>query len=732
MHPAQIFNNLKIGYKIAFGFGIVGLLFLGVITLYQNTLAQTLYTFQTEILDRAEVEKSRATQVNTLLLEARRNEKDFFLRKEGKYLEGVRTLIQALQKQVDEMMQTALANKDESSAKMDGEIKRLSGEYLTAFLQVGQAETEKGLDPQSGLQGIFRQNAHTLEKRIKEFDSEEISLDLLHLRRVEKDYLLRKDLKYVMNLEKRMQHLLQSIERSTLSAGAKTQLTKNVELYWTEFKHFLQQGADKGALSDGFREAAQQIEAQLEGLYVPGLAQAYLEIRKDEKDYLLRGDEKYVAAVGKRVAQLQQVIQAAGITASEKQSLVETITRYHDAFLALVAKDQEINTHGVKMRAAAHAITPIVADLVKEASNDMTSTASAAATASQQQARFALIVSAVILFLGALLAWIIGKGIVDPIHALRTILQAFAEGDLSISSQITQKDEIGAMADALDQSAIRLREVIEQIKQSSVEVAHGGQQLSDAAQSFAQNSAEQAAAIEETSSSMDLMAHSIQQNNQHAVTTAQISQHAAQDAVATGQSVSQAVHAMREIAQKISVIEEISRQTNLLALNAAIEAARAGEHGKGFAVVAAEVRKLAERSQHAAGEIGTLSTSSMQVAEQAGSMLAKLVPEIQKTAALIQGIATASQEQDHSATQINSAIQQMDHSIQRNAGTSEEMAATSEQLSAQADALQDAIAFFKTGQGEAVPRSGARVGKRAVQRALPQPQNSAMLPAYRA
>ncbi|MBF0096425.1 MAG: methyl-accepting chemotaxis protein [Magnetococcales bacterium] len=631
------------------------------------------------------------------------------------------------------MLRSALANQDASSAKMDEEIKRLSGEYLTAFLQVGQAETEKGMDPQSGLQGIFRQNAHALEQRIKEFDSEEVYLELLQLRRVEKDYLLRKDLKYVMDLEKRVQQLLQGIERSTLSGGVKGQLAKNVEQYWSEFKHFLQQSADKGGSSDAFRETAHQIEAQVENLYVPGLAQAYLEIRKDEKDYLLRGDEKYVAGVGKRVAKLQQMIQAAGIAAGEKQALTETAKRYHEAFLALVAKDQEINTHGVKMRAAAHAITPIVADLVKEASEDMASTAGAAATSSQQQARFALIVSAIILLLGALLAWTIGKGIVDPIQALRTILQAFAEGDLTIRSRIKQKDEIGAMAEALDQSANRLREVIEQIKQSSVEVAHGGQQLSDAAQSFAQNSAEQAAAIEETSSSMDLMAHSIQQNNQHAVTTAQISQHAAQNAVATGQSVAQAVGAMREIAQKISVIEEISRQTNLLALNAAIEAARAGEHGKGFAVVAAEVRKLAERSQHAAGEIGMLSSSSMQVAEQAGSMLAKLVPEIQKTAELIQGIASASREQDQSATQINGSMQQMDQSIQRNAGTSEEMAATSEQLSAQADALQDAIAFFKTGS-EGVTERVVKPVRAAHKALLPQsqPKNSVMLLPYRA
>jgi len=171
---------------------------------------------------------------------------------------------------------------------------------------------------------------------------------------------------------------------------------------------------------------------------------------------------------------------------------------------------------------------------------------------------------------------------------------------------------------------------------------------------------------------------------------------------------------MKRIAGKISIVEEIARQTNLLALNAAIEAARAGEHGKGFAVVAAEVRKLAERSQKAAGEITQLSGTSVEVAEKAGELLARILPSVQKTAELVQEVTSASREQDTGGAQINQALQQLDQVIQSNAGASEEMSATSEELAHQAGQMQGAIGFFR------VDDSGrARSGVSVVARALP-------------
>jgi methyl-accepting chemotaxis protein len=222
---------------------------------------------------------------------------------------------------------------------------------------------------------------------------------------------------------------------------------------------------------------------------------------------------------------------------------------------------------------------------------------------------------------------------------------------------------------------------------------------------MSQGATEQAASAEEASSSIEEMNATIRQNADNALQTEKIALKSAADALESGKAVAEAMAAMKDIAARISIIEEIARQTNLLALNAAIEAARAGEHGKGFAVVAAEVRRLAERSQTAAGEISKLSGSSVQVAEKAGTMLAKLVPDIQKTAELVQEISAASREQTTGAGQINGAIQQLNQVIQQNAGAAEEMSSTAEELSSQAEQLQEAIAYFQVDEQE---RPGVR------------------------
>jgi methyl-accepting chemotaxis protein len=282
---------------------------------------------------------------------------------------------------------------------------------------------------------------------------------------------------------------------------------------------------------------------------------------------------------------------------------------------------------------------------------------------------------------------------VKSMREVTGVAQEIAGGNLMVKVQ-PRSDEDSLMK-AFAEMVRRLSEVVHDVKGSADNVATGADALSQSSQQLSQGSTEQASSVEEISASIEQMSSNIKQNADNASQTEKIAAKAALDAKEGGDAVAQTVEAMKQIASKISIIEEIARQTNLLALNAAIEAARASEHGRGFAVVASEVRKLAERSQRAAGEITQLSGSSVKVAERAGELLRKILPDVQKTSELVQEISAASREQDSGASQVNKAIQQLDQVIQQNAAGSEETSSTSEELSTQATQLQTAIAFFR-------------------------------------
>ena len=306
-----------------------------------------------------------------------------------------------------------------------------------------------------------------------------------------------------------------------------------------------------------------------------------------------------------------------------------------------------------------------------------------------------MVITAIIVALILLVSMLITKNAIRALNEAVRVSNSLAEGDLTVNIDIQTGDETGQLLMAMKHMVARMQGIVAGVKAAAGTVAEGSGRLSDGAEMVSQRTTEQAASAEEASSSVEEMHATIKQNADNAMMTEKIALKSAADAEESGKAVSEAVYAMKNIAEKITIIEEIARQTNLLALNAAIEAARAGDHGRGFAVVASEVRKLAERSHSAAVEIGQLSGSTVDVAERAGTMLTKLVPDIQKTAELVQEISAASREQASGTDQINSSIQQLNQVIQQNAGAAEEISSTSQELSSQADELLKTISFFK-------------------------------------
>jgi methyl-accepting chemotaxis protein len=474
-----------------------------------------------------------------------------------------------------------------------------------------------------------------------------------------------------------------------------------------------------------------------------------LAIHRADKNIILDASEASVAAQTKSIDGYaedarQQIDELRRQLVGENARLVETLAANFRNFLTVSAQGRAIaaingNDKAFKL-ASGDGKSAFVAAIGSwtDLSDYIAAGIEAAVAAAHQDYAAAKTIMATILVVSVLLAVIIGgwiiRGILGNLRRATDLADAVAQGDLSTQVSATGNDELAdliatlktmvdnlrataAVADeiargnlavqtprrsdkdvlgiALETMVNRLRTVANETSQSSAAVSSGSRQLSASADQLSQGATEQAAAAEEASSAMEQMAANIKQTANNSGQTERIARQSAADAQLSGEAMVRTVQAMQTITSKISIVQEIARQTDLLALNAAVEAARAGEHGKGFAVVASEVRKLAERSQRAATEISSVSTEMLGVAQQAGEMLGRLVPDIKKTAELVQEISAACREQDIGADQINVAIQELDKVIQQNASASEEMSATAEELSAQAEQLQQMTSFFQ-------------------------------------
>ncbi len=688
-----MFQSLKLRTKLFLGFGLAAGLLVVVVVLYQFAMSGSVTAFL-DLMNEEVAIQVHAETAEISMLQCRRNEKDFLLRKDLKYKDELHENLASVVKNADAIVPLARSVGSEDLARLAMSIKGAADKYESAFVALTQAWEKRGLTHDSGLQGAFRKVVRDAEMAFEKHQVQDLYIDLMLMRRWEKDFSRTRATRYHDRMIATQESFARKLALREDKSEALLESERGFEAYVKAFSEYEKAGT--AGNYEAVRSAAETMEQGLNSLFVPDVKGLLLMIRRGEKDYLLRGSEKYVKVTHANVDALVSAFKNSDADPKFVEQAIAMGEAYRAAFDALVAEDIHIQSIVAEMREAVHAIEPVVDKIAHDAWEMAKAKASSVESDASTMGTIAILVGLFAVIGGILTALIIVRSILrqlgtDP-KDLVEITQQIAQGKLGVSFEGTP--DISSVYGAMKVMVDRLTEILGRVSNSAASVASGAEELTATAETVSNGANQQAAGVEEVSSSVEEITASIQQNSENATSTETISRQASEDAQEGGKAVDATVSAMREIAEKISIVEEIARQTNLLALNAAIEAARAGEQGKGFAVVAAEVRKLAERSGAAAAEISELSVSSVAVAEKAGSMLVKMVPDIQKTSDLIQEISASSREQAEGVRQINNGIQHLDSTVQQNASASEELASTAEELSAQAQQLQMAINYF--------------------------------------
>jgi len=448
----KLATRLRIGEKIGLGFGLVGLIFIAVIWHYVSTQRELLSDY--EDLHRIYgARQSYAFKIESRLTAMRAAQERFLRRRDPALAEEVRRQAALLQQQAGELAAT-----DADSRQAAEHLQELAKRFLRRFDAIVEAWQVKGLDEDSGLQGAFRGAAHALEELAGHYNVDRPYLLLLQVRRREKDLGLRRDPRYQAHVHALLDELRATVSASGLSGTTKERLAAEIKTYRTELDAYAEVVLANRDIAGGkgpFRDAAHRIEAILQAHYIPGMKTQILQLRRREKDYLLRGDAEYVAMVAGIAGEIRAQVRESAVSRAEQSRLLTLLANYERDFRALVDQDHRIARLSAEMDAAARQITPLVEENLRHANKLMASMSAEIAAASAKKAQLSLAIAAAALLLGVLFAILLTRRIVTPVRRMAALLDQLTHETPStrIPTDPKGRDEINAMAISLNTMA---------------------------------------------------------------------------------------------------------------------------------------------------------------------------------------------------------------------------------------------------------------------------------------
>ena len=718
---ASFWQNMNLSVKFSITFGVAIVLFLLSIAMFKISANQTETGYQ-NLLSREIVISNLSSNISTSLALCRYDAKIFLASGDRNSLDSFQKNSSALTTSAGRIADLAdeEVNKIQALAKQIGE---LQSEYKRIFNLTVQSAERIGFDESQGLHHEFHQAATELELMAGRYELSEFFFSVLELMHSVDLFFNIPTPKHQTKVEKDIGHVTRVLTSGKMDKDTKDTIGFRLEEYTKWIKESF--GADQDMvdiIKDQIGTYKKSLMDEITSFYVPQAQVATLEIRRAEKEYLIKLGNDYAEATNLRVKTLQQVFEESTIPVQKKDAVNEVIKKYQDFFATFHQENEQIAEHREKMRDIVRQIEPMVQQIADQAAQLTTSKIRSTQLATQKINRIALFASIAVILLIIVFSYITVRSITTPLKKTISLAGKMAKGDLTGKLEVHQKDEVGDLASALNHMLVNLRDIIGNIATNtdtltssssdlttiSQEMRTGADttttkatQLAKGSENMSNNMNSVATASEEASTNLSMVASAIEEMNSTINEIAENSSKAkmiAEKAVGRGDKAATRIKELGNAAQDISAvaetITEISEQTNLLALNATIEAARAGEAGKGFAVVADEIKQLARQTANATTEIKSKITGVQDTSKKTAEELNYIIDIIHQINDISLLLATAVEEQSattreivENISQASTGIDEVNRNININANVAHTISEDVTSISVEADGL---------------------------------------------